>query len=280
VSGAIEVRANLAQNSLSLTFSGRAQFDVTLTTNPDDFATVPLTYDWVGIRGPCRWGGSGSDGELRVRLIAIRSGRPLVELSGATAYPSEPCNNEYTSRVSFQFYTGDHDGGSAIAPQVFWSTADGSLDGRGTGTLSVQCAGCGSPPGATFKLKAIWGRRIDFRPKEPRAGRPVRVTQNVLLLEKSSTDTAWALVKSPKVTVRCDVYYSRSSRDVRKSTVRGRWRTPGQTGVDGEMTCGPWRVPKSARGSWLGVTPRLTYRGKTVLSMRGGRGFLRVLVTG
>jgi hypothetical protein len=273
LTGEIEVHANLAQDALSLTFSSRAQFDVTLTTNPDEFATVPMAYDWTGVRGSCRWGGTGSNGELRMRLIAIRTGRPLVEFSGSTAYPEEACN-EHPSSVSFSLYTGDDDERDGITPQVYWANAAGSIEGRGTGTLSLQCAGCGAPPGGGYQLRALWGRRIAFTPTEPRTGRLVRMAlENVLLLEKSSRDTAWSQVKGSNVRVKCDVYYTRSRRDVRKTRVRGRWRTRGDAG---EITCGPWRIPKSARGSQMGVTPLVTYRGKTVTPVRG-RGF--VLVT-
>jgi hypothetical protein len=92
---------------------------------------------------------------------------------------------------------------------------------------------------------------------------------NIILLEKSSRDTAWSQVKSPNVRVKCAVYYERSRRDVRKTTVRGRWR------AKGDVICGPWRIPKSARGSQMGVTPLVTYRGKTVTPVRG-RGYALV----
>jgi hypothetical protein len=271
VTGEIQVHANVAQESLSLTFSGRAQFDVTLTTNLDEFATVPLTYDWTGASGSCRWGGTGSDGELRLRLMAIRAGRPLVELSGSTPYP-DGCNGEHPSRVTFSLYTGDDDERDGITPRFYWATSTGSVEGRGTGTLSLQCAGCGAPAGGVHRLRALWGRRIEFTPKEPRAGQRVRMTlENVILLEKSSRDTAWSQVKSSNVRVKCDVYYERSRRDVRKTTVRGRWRT------QGEVTCGPWRIPRSARGSQMGVTPLVTYKGKTVTPVRG-RGYALVRI--
>jgi len=260
-----------------LTFSARAPFDVTLTTNPDEFATVPIAYNWTGVSGSCRWGGSGSDGELRLRLRAIRAGRPLVEITGAVPSRAEACG-EIPSNVVFDLYAENHDGQGPIAPDVFWATAGGSIRGQGTGTLSLECGGCGAPPSATYDVRALWGRNINFTPRTPRAGRLVRLTENVVLLEKSSRDTVWTEVNSANVTAKCDVYYARSRRDVRNTTVRGRWRTPHQIrgpGGDGEVICGPWRIPESARGSWLGVTPRMTYRGKTVTPVRG-RGFIRV----
>jgi hypothetical protein len=270
LTGEIEVQANLAQDSLSLTFSSRAQFDVTLTTNPDEFATVPMAYDWTGVSGSCRWAGTGSNGELRLRLVAIRAGRPLMELSGSPPFPDGACNGEHASPPVFSLYTGDDDERDGIAPKVYWGTAAGSVEGRGTGTLSLQCAGCGAPAGGAHRVRALWGRRIEFTPSEPRTGRLVRMTlENVLLLEKSSRDTAWSQVKSPNVRVKCDVYYQRSRRDIRKTTVRGRWR------MQGEVICGPWRIPKSARGSQMGVTPLVTYRGKTVTPVRG-RGYVLV----
>jgi hypothetical protein len=256
-----------------LTFSSRAQFEVSLTTNPDEFATVPMAYDWTGVSGSCSWGGTGSNGELRLRLIAIRAGRPLVEFSGSPPYP-EGCNGEYASPPSLSLYTGDDDERDGIEPRVYWGSGAASVEGRGTGTLSLECVGCGAPPGGAYQLRALWGRRIELTPREPRTGRPVRMTlENVLLLEKGSRDTAWSQVKSSNVMVKCDVYYTRSRRDVRKTRVRGRWRTRGGAG---EVTCGPWRIPKSARGSQMGVTPVVTYRGKSVTPVRG-RGY--VLVT-
>lgn len=272
LTGEIQVRANLAQDSLSLTFSSRAQFDVTLTTNPDDVATVAMAYEWTGVRGSCRWGGTGSNGELRMRLRAIRSGRALVEFSGSTPYPEAACD-ETPSTVSFSIYTGNDDERDGIAPELFWATAEGSVQGRGTGTLSLQCAGCGAPAEGAYQVRALWGRSVGFRPSEPRAGRLVRMTERVLLFEKSSTDTAWTQVRSANVRVKCDVYYTRSGRGVSKTTVRGRWRS------EGAVTCGPWRIPKSAGGSWMGITPLVTYRGKTVTPVRG-RGFVRVRLLG
>ena len=268
LTGAIEVHANLAQDSLSLTFSGRAQFDVTLTTNEDEFATVPMAYDWTGISGSCRWGGTGSNGELRLRLRGIRSGRPLVEFSGSTPYPEEACN-QHPSSVSFYLYTGDDDERDGIEPKFNWAASDGSIEGQGTGTLSLECAGCGAPAGGAYRVRALWGGS-EFTPREPRTGRLVRMTQNVLLLEKGRRDTAWSEVDRANVKVKCDVYYTRSKRNVRKATVRGRLHTRG-----GGVICGPWRIPKSARGSLMSVAPLLTYRGKTV-TPAGGRGSVLV----
>jgi hypothetical protein len=272
LTGEIEVHANLSQDALSLTFSSRAQFDVTLTTNPDHVATVPMAYDWTGVSGSCRWGGTGSNGELRLRLTAIRAGRALVAVFGSTPRP-EGCNGDHPTGVQFSLYTSEDDERDGITPEVRWVTATGNIEGRGTGTLSLECAGCGAPPGGAYQVRALWGRRIDFSPREPRTGRPVRMTlENVLLLEKGSRDTAWSQVKSSNVRVKCDVYYARSRRNVRKTRVRGRWRTRG--GV-AEVTCGPWRIPKSARGTEMGVTPLVTYRGKTVTPVRG-RGYVLV----
>ncbi len=272
LTGVIEVHANLEQNGHSLTFSSRAQFDVTLTTSPDDVATAPMVYDWTGVSGSCRWGGTGSDGQVRLRLTAIRTGRPLVEVFGSTPYP-EGCNGDHPTPVIFSLYTSEDDERDGITPEVRWVTATGSVEGRGAGTFLLQCAGCGAPPGGAYRVRALWGRRIDFSPKEPRTGRLVRMAiENVLLLEKSSTDTTWSQVKSSNVSVKCDVYYTRSRRDVRKTRVRGRWRIRGGAG---EVTCGPWRIPTSARGSQMGVTPLVTYRGKTVTPVRG-RGYVLV----
>jgi hypothetical protein len=277
LTGSIEVHASLQQGGLSLTLTARAEFDVRLTTNPDDVATVPMTYHWSGTSGSCTWGGSGADGEVTLQLQGVRTGRPLVEYGGSTPYPGM-CNLESPSQAFFHGYDETGNGG-AITPDISWATAGGSIRGRGSGKLVVNCSGCGAAPGAKYVVRAMWGRGIDFKPREPRPGGQVRMTENVVLLEKRGMDTVWTIVERGRATVRCDVYYSRSKRDVRKTRIPGRWRAPAQLRgsgrSDGELTCGPWRIPADARGSWMGVTPLVTYRGKTLAPVRGG-GFVKV----
>jgi hypothetical protein len=271
VSGVISVQANIAQGQTAFTYTARAEFNVELTTNPDHFADVPLSYDWTGVDGSCRWAGRGADGQLRLRLRGIRQGRPLVEFSGSAPGPG-PCDNLHPSAPNFSLYTGDDDERDGIAPEVSWGAFGETVSGKGTGTLSLQCSGCAAPPGSSYQVRALWFLGSRWKPRDPRPGQLVRMTVGVALLERSSTDTAWTPVSSRNVTAKCDVYYSRSRRAVTKATVRGSWRTPATHA--GEVTCGPWRIPRSAAGTWMGVTPSLTYRGKTVTPVRG-RGFFQ-----
>jgi hypothetical protein len=259
LTGEIDVRANLTGNGMSLTFTARATFDVTLTTDQEDVAVVPMAYTWTGTSGSCRWGGSGSDGELRLRLYGLVAGRPSIEIGGSTPYAE--CNRDHSFP---SFYLPSVDKAGVIAPQVNWATgAGGSLEGKGTGTLSFECVGCTAPPGARYDVRVMHGRRIEFSPREPRAGQLVRMSENVVVLEKSSTDTFWTVVKN-NVSAKCKIYL-RSGRNLRTALVSGRWRTPAETRGDGVVACAPWRIPRNARpGSLLGFSPIVTYRGKTI----------------
>ena len=258
LTGEIDVRANLTGNALSLTFTAHATFDVTLTTNQENVEVDPMTYTWTGTSGSCHWGGSGSDGELRLQLHGLTAGRPIIDITGSTPYAE--CNRDHSSP---SFYLHSIDKAGVIAPQVNWATAGGSLEGKGTGTLSFECVGCTAPPGARYDVRVMHGRRIDFSPREPRAGQLVRMSENVVVLEKSSTDTFWTVVNA-NVTAKCKIYL-RSGRSLRTTLVSGRWRTPAETRGDGVVACAPWRIPRSARpGSLLGFSPVVTYRGKTI----------------
>jgi hypothetical protein len=265
LTGEIDIRANLTRDAISLMLTARATFDVTLTTDPEKFAVVPMTYSWTGTSGSCRWGGSGSDGELRLRLRGLVAERPVMEINGTT--PSAECNREHNS-PEFAIFSRDNGGGviapGVIVPRVYWPTAGGSLEGLGTGTLSYQCVGCTARPSARYDVRAMYGRRIEFKPREPRAGQLVQMSANVVVLEKSSRDTFWTVVKNANVTAKCKIYL-RSGRNVRTTLVSARWRTPAETRGDGVVACAPWRLPKNVQpGSKLGFTPVVTYRGKTL----------------
>ena len=180
-------------------------------------------------------------------------------ISGTT--PDTECNRDYRSML---FYLASISEPGVIAPEVSWD----SLQGRGTGTLSFKCTGCAAPPGARYDVRAMWGRRIEFRPREPRAGQLVQMSENVVVLERPTTDSHWTEVISPNVTAKCKVYL-RFGRNLRTTLVSGRWRTPAETGGDGVVACAPWRIPSKARpGSWLGFTPVVTYRSKTLTTKR------------
>jgi hypothetical protein len=262
LTGEIDVRANLTRDGMSLTFTAHATFDVTLTTDREHLEVVPLTYDWTGTSGSCRWSGSGSDGELTLQLDTLVAGRPGLSINGKT--PSAECNRYHTGPI-FGLVNVKETG--VIAPQVYWGAPEGSLEGRGTATLSYECVGCATPPGARYDVRAMHGRRIEFKPREPRAGQLVSMSENVVVLEKSSTDTHWTVVRS-NVTAKCRIYL-RSGRKLRTTLVPGRWRTPAETGGDGVVACAPWRIPRSTRpGSLLGFTPIVTYRGQTLTTTR------------
>jgi hypothetical protein len=97
----------------------------------------------------------------------------------------------------------------------------------------------------------------------------------VILLEKHSGDAFWSVVRSRNATARCDVYYQRAGKRTRKVVVRGSWRAPTGEDSEGAVNC-RWRIPRSARGGTLGVTPYLNYRGKTLTPLRGPpRGLFR-----
>jgi len=258
VTGEITVRAN---RTGSLSFTGRATFDVTLTTGPEKTAVVPMTYDWTGTSGSCSWGGSGSDGRLTLRLQGLAGGRLNMWISGTT--PDAECNRDHRGML---FYLASifEPGVTAIAPEVSWD----SLQSRGTGTLSFKCTGCAPPAGARYDVRAMWGRRIDFEPRDPRAGELLRMSENVVVLERPSTDSHWTEVHSRSVAAKCKIYL-RSGRNIRTTFVSGRWRTPTETGGDGVVECAPWRIPSNARpGSLVGFTPVVSYRSKTLTTNR------------
>jgi len=260
ITGKIDVHANLTRDGASLTFTGSATFNVTLTTDPNKGpVVVPMTYDWTGTSGSCRWGGSGSDGELGLTLVSLAAGRPSISFNGQTPYAE--CNREHDYAL---FYLDRVTEAGVIAPQMTWR----GLKGPGTGKLSYECVGCATPPGARYDVRAMSGRKIEFRPREPRAGQLVWMSENVVVLEKSSTDSVWTQVRSSNVTAKCKIYL-RSGRSARTTTVSGRWRTPAETRGDGVAACAPWRIPRSARpGNLLGFMPIVTYRGKTVTTNR------------
>ena len=262
LTGEISVRANRTGTAGSLTFTGRATFDVTLTTHPEKFAVVPMTYDWTGTSGSCSWGGSGSDGELRLRLQALAGGRLNLSINGTT--PDTECNRDHRGMLFYLASILVEPGVTAIAPEVNWDY----LVSRGTGTLSFKCTGCAAPAGARYDVRAMWGRRIEFKPREPRAGQLVRMSENVVVLERPTTDSHWTEVKSPNVKAKCKIYLG-SGRNQRTTFVPGHWRTPSETRGDGVVACAPWRIPSNARpGSWLGFSPVVTYRGKTLTTKR------------
>lgn len=256
--GTIEVNANISKGDSSLTYSGRAQFDVTLSS--DELATVPLTNEWTATWGSCLWERQTSDGEMRITLHGLRSGHPVLEISGTAAPATVACNNTTVSAAP-GWHLVDNDGGGPIVPEFGW--ADYGSD-PGTGTLSLACADC--QPAGSYRVRAVWHRSVNFSPPRPRPGQVIRMSEGVVLLEKSSVDTFWSPVTSANVRVKCAMRYTPSTGRAKWVIGRGFWRTPGQRGgeSEGQVKCGPWRIPKSARRPYVFVKPKVTYRGKTL----------------
>lgn len=266
--GSIEVRGNFAAGASTLVYTASAQIDVAVALGQQ--VSIPLRNDWTGTRGSCRWDRPGSIGELTIAYDGLSDGgRPAVGISGAGGSASVECEGmTWTSEPTWALYP---QGNGAVEPEFSWFDIS-SL--RGTGRFSLACANCGGSP-TGHRVRAHWRISVEFTPVEPVAGRPVRMREPVILLEKRGTDPFWSVVRSRNVTVRCDVYYQRPGTRTKKVVVRGSWRAPTKDDSEGSVNC-RWRIPRNARGSTLGVTPYLTYRGKTLTPLRGRpRGLFR-----
>jgi hypothetical protein len=181
LTGAIEVRATLAKDTSTLAFTGRAQIDVTLS--PGEVGVVPMTYQWTGTWGSCRWDAAGTDREVRVDYHGLVAGRPVAYISGSPPSVVVPCND--TTWGNSPVWRFNYEGQAAIEPLFNWFEID---DERGTGTFSLVCSSCRPPPASSYEVCALWHRSFNFSPTRPRPGKPVRVNERVVLLERSGIE--------------------------------------------------------------------------------------------
>jgi hypothetical protein len=179
------------------------------------------TYQWTGTWGSCRWDAAGMDGEVRVDYHGLVAGRPVAYISGSPPSVVVPCND--TIWGNSPVWRFNYKGQAAIEPLFNWFEID---DERGTGTFSLICSSCRPPPASSYEVRALWHRSFNFSPTRPRPGKPVRVNERVVLLERSGIDRFWTPVTSANVRVRCEVRYAYSRRGVKKVFVPGFWRTP------------------------------------------------------
>lgn len=265
--GSIEVRASLAAGSSTLSYSASTQIDVTVDLGKQ--VSIPLPDSWTGTRGSCRWDGPSSVGELAIAYDGMSGGRPSVGITGTGGRATTEC--EGMPWLAEPTWSLNPQANGAVEPEFTFFDIQSA---RGTGTYSLSCKSCGGSSKG-YRVKAVWRISVEFTPDEPVAGRPVRMREGVILLDKRGTDPFWSVVRSRNVTARCDVYYQRPGKRQRKVKVRGSWRPPTAEESEGDVTC-RWRIPRSARRSVLGVTPYLTYRGKTRTPLRGRpRGLFR-----
>lgn len=239
-----------------------ANVPIDVTVSDGNQVTIPLRNDWTGTNGSCRWDRLGSVGELTISYDGISAGRPAVGITGAGGRATTDCEGmAWTAEPTWSLYP---QGNGTVDPEFSWFDIRGV---RGTGRYSLSCTSCGGSS-TGLRIRAMWRISVEFTPDEPVAGRPVRMREGVILLAKRGTDTSWTVIRSAKVTARCDVYYERPGKRTRKVIVRGSWRAPTGQDSEGAVLC-RWRIPKSARGGKLGVTPYLKYRGKTLTPLRG-----------
>ena len=252
LTGVIEMRSN---HGSTLTFFSRAQIDATLKVGADH-VSVPMEYEWKGVRDSCNFAAAGTDGSISLRVLGVgNDGRANLLIWGSPPnVKSLDCN--YTATPVWTV-VGNHRVQSGVSQKITstfnWLSSGADLPGTGTVVLTCpDCADAGSSETAKARPRVLFFRSPAWTPDGYKGGETVRFKERVAVLHNG--------VATGKVAGgRCEVFYTRGHTGalLKRLLVPGKWTPKVKVG---SLTCS-WKRPKGLFGMWEGVNPGVRYQG-------------------